>query len=96
MEAIQATLLAEVEQSMQQKTLAGGCGQTNSTRWGSEGAKNLPSLGTAFGTMGMIKYESRITTANVEDGEGSAEELGSPGINKPLPWVSKLCSCKMC
>uniref|UniRef100_A0A8C6XZL2 WD repeat domain 72 n=1 Tax=Naja naja TaxID=35670 RepID=A0A8C6XZL2_NAJNA len=97
MEAIQATLLAEVEQSMQQKTLAGGCGQTNSTRWGSEGAKDPPSLGTAFGTMGMIKYESCITTANVEDGEGSAEELGSPvGINKPLPWVSKLCSCKMC
>ncbi|XP_034265136.1 WD repeat-containing protein 72 isoform X2 [Pantherophis guttatus] len=92
MEATQATLLAEVEQSMQQKTLAGGCGQTNSTRWGSAGAKNPPSLGT----MGMINCESCITTPNVEDGEGSAEELGVPGVNKPLPWISKLCSCKVC
>lgn len=49
MEATQATLLAEVEQSIQQKTLAGGHGQTNSTRQGTEGAKNLPLQGTAFG-----------------------------------------------
>lgn len=27
----------------------------------------------------MIKCESCITTPNVEDGEGSAEELGIPG-----------------
>ncbi|XP_063170394.1 WD repeat-containing protein 72 [Candoia aspera] len=49
MEATQAALLAEVQQSMQQKTLAGGCGQTNSSGQGSangqpEGAKNLPLL----------------------------------------------------
>ncbi|XP_058012370.1 WD repeat-containing protein 72 isoform X2 [Ahaetulla prasina] len=92
MEATQATLLAEVEQTMQQKTLTGGCGQTNSTRWGPEGAKNPPSLDT----MGMIKCESCITTPNAEDGEGSTEELGISGVNKPLPWISKLCSCKVC
>ncbi|KAM3828371.1 WD repeat-containing protein 72 isoform 2-T2 [Vipera latastei] len=96
MEATQATLLAEVEQSIQQKTLAGGHGQTNSTRQGTEGAKNLPLQDTAFGTMGMIKCESCITTPNVEDRECSAEELGSPDAKKPLPWVSKLCSCKVC
>ncbi|XP_013914186.1 PREDICTED: WD repeat-containing protein 72 [Thamnophis sirtalis] len=97
MEATQATLLAEVEQSMQQAALAGGCGQTNSTRWGSERAKNPPSLDAAFGTIGMIKCENCITTPNVEeDGEGSAEELGIPGVSNPLPWVSKLCSCKVC
>ncbi|KAK9393768.1 WD repeat-containing protein 72 [Crotalus adamanteus] len=107
MEATQATLLAEVEQSIQQKTLAGGHGQTNSTRQGTEGAENLPLQGTAFGTMGMIKCESCITTPNVEDREGSAEEPGNPGevlisgaimpadAKKPLPWVSKLCSCKL-
>ncbi|XP_070618312.1 WD repeat-containing protein 72 isoform X2 [Erythrolamprus reginae] len=96
MEATQAILLAEVEHSMQQKTLAGGCGPTNSSSWGSEGAKNPPSLGAAFGALGMIKGEGCATTPSVEDGEGSAEELGMAGVNKPPPWIAKLCSCKVC
>ncbi|KAM6425903.1 WD repeat-containing protein 72 [Liasis olivaceus] len=96
MEATQAALLAEVQQSIQQKTFAGNCGQTNSRRQ-SEGARNPPFLGMT----GMNKCESCLTPPDVEDREGSAEqwvleEPGSPDVKKPHPWLSKVCSCKVC
>uniref|UniRef100_A0ABM5EXE3 WD repeat-containing protein 72 isoform X1 n=1 Tax=Pogona vitticeps TaxID=103695 RepID=A0ABM5EXE3_9SAUR len=102
MEAIQAVLLAEVQWGLQnqRKALATGQRQPQAYRElpqtdQAERTKRHPSLGAASPAQG----DSCILPAQ-EGGDMAKrqvlEEPDYPDQKKPHPWMSKVCSCKVC
>ncbi|XP_062440016.1 WD repeat-containing protein 72 [Rhea pennata] len=86
-EAIQAMLLAEVQRIM--KTLR----KTVVCR------EPLPILEN--GNVSVLKHDKNSSSANFQDVEDTPdrcvlEESESPDDMKPHPWISKVCSCKVC
>ncbi|KAJ7311342.1 hypothetical protein JRQ81_006958 [Phrynocephalus forsythii] len=101
-EVIQAVLLAEVQRGFrnQRKALASGqwepqaCGEFPQTAQ-AERIKIHPLLGTADTT----QCDSSILPAQ-EGGDAAKkrvlEDSDHPDPKKPHPWMSKVCSCKIC
>ncbi|XP_053934102.1 WD repeat-containing protein 72 isoform X1 [Cuculus canorus] len=86
-EAMQAVLLAEVQRTM--KTL----GKTAICREPLAIAEN--------GNVSVPKHDKSSNSANFQDVEDMPdrcvlEESESPDDMKPHPWISKVCSCKVC
>ncbi|XP_009992730.1 PREDICTED: WD repeat-containing protein 72 [Chaetura pelagica] len=84
-EAMQAVLLAEVQRTL--NTLR----QTETCR---------EPLGEN-GTVSALKHDKSSNSANFQDVEDMPdrcvlEESESPDDMKPHPWISKVCSCKVC
>ncbi|XP_010279759.1 PREDICTED: WD repeat-containing protein 72-like [Phaethon lepturus] len=86
-EAMQAVLLAEVQRTMNTLRSTAICGE--------------PLAIVENGNVGVLKHEKNSNSANFQDAEDTPdrcvlEESESPDDTKPHPWISKVCSCKVC
>ncbi|XP_013812753.1 WD repeat-containing protein 72 [Apteryx mantelli] len=86
-EAIQAVLLAEVQRTMKTLRKTAVCREP------------LPILEN--GNVSVLKHDKSSNSANFQDAEDTPdtcvlEESESPDDMKPHPWISKVCSCKVC
>ncbi|XP_037358407.1 WD repeat-containing protein 72 isoform X1 [Talpa occidentalis] len=89
MEAIQAVLLAEVQQQM--KTL----------RKTPMNSQPEPTSENSNSPVSPVKHDSDSNSANFQDTEDVPdrcvlEESESPGESRHHSWISKLCFCKVC
>ncbi|XP_010217598.1 PREDICTED: WD repeat-containing protein 72 [Tinamus guttatus] len=86
-EAVQAMLLAEVQRTMKTLKKTAVCREP------------LPMLEN--GNVRVPKQDTSSNSANFQDAEDTPdrcvlEESESPDDLKPHPWISKVCSCKVC
>uniref|UniRef100_A0A8C4V711 WD repeat domain 72 n=1 Tax=Falco tinnunculus TaxID=100819 RepID=A0A8C4V711_FALTI len=86
-EAMQAVLLAEVQRTMNTLRKTAICRE--------------PLAIVENGSVSAPKHERSSTSANFQDVEDAPdrcvlEEPESPDDMKPHPWISKVCSCKVC
>ncbi|KAM9375249.1 WD repeat-containing protein 72 [Phaethornis superciliosus] len=86
-EAMQAVLLAEVQRTMNTLRETAICRE--------------PLAIVENGNVSALKHDKSSDSANFQDVEGApdrcvSEESESPDDMKPHPWISKVCSCKVC
>ncbi|XP_015275227.1 PREDICTED: WD repeat-containing protein 72 [Gekko japonicus] len=109
-EAMQAVLLAEVQRSTKnlQTTLANGHGPGPASLAKAskeepnpelpEGPKSCPLLAATPGVQHDSSLSPEISPGGEEtsDDQNILEGTDNRGEKKPHPWMSKVCSCKMC
>ncbi|XP_010310285.1 WD repeat-containing protein 72 isoform X1 [Balearica regulorum gibbericeps] len=86
-EAIQAVLLAEVQRTMNPLRKTTICRESLAI--------------VENGNVSALKHDKNSNSANFQDAEDTpdrcvVEESESPDDMKPHPWISKVCSCKVC
>ncbi|XP_009904747.2 WD repeat-containing protein 72 [Dryobates pubescens] len=86
-EAMQAVLLAEVQRTMNTLRKTAICRE--------------PLAIVENGNVSALKHDNSSNSANFQDVEDVPdrcvlEESESPDDMKPHPWISKVCSCKVC
>ncbi|XP_054693363.1 WD repeat-containing protein 72 isoform X2 [Grus americana] len=86
-EAIQAVLLAEVQRTMNPLRKTTICRESLAI--------------VENGNVSALKHDKSSNSANFQDAEDTPdrrvlEESESPDDMKPHPWISKVCSCKVC
>ncbi|KAM6195951.1 WD repeat-containing protein 72 isoform 2-T2 [Sarcoramphus papa] len=86
-EAMQAVLLAEVQRTMNTLRKTAICRE--------------PLAIVENGNVSALKHDKSSNSANFQDAEETPdrcvlEESESPDDMKPHPWISKVCSCKVC
>ncbi|KAM6351775.1 WD repeat-containing protein 72 [Alca torda] len=86
-EAMQAVLLAEVQRTMDTLGKTAICRE--------------PLAIVENGNVSALKHDKSSNSANFQDAEDTPdrcvlEESESPDEMKPHPWISKVCSCKVC
>ncbi|XP_071424836.1 WD repeat-containing protein 72 isoform X2 [Pithys albifrons albifrons] len=86
-EAMQAVLLAEVQRTINPLRRATLCSESLAM--------------VENGNVSVLKHDKSSSSANFQDVEDPPdrcvlEESESPDDTKPHPWISKVCSCKVC
>ncbi|KAM6387809.1 WD repeat-containing protein 72 [Pluvialis apricaria] len=86
-EAMQAVLLAEVQRTMNTLRKTAICRESLAI--------------VENGNVSALKHDKSSNSANLQDVEDTPdrcvlEEPESPDDMKPHPWISKVCSCKVC
>ncbi|XP_052527547.1 WD repeat-containing protein 72 isoform X2 [Tympanuchus pallidicinctus] len=86
-EAMQAVLLAEVQRTMTTLRKTAACRE--------------PLAILENGNVSVLKHDKSSNSANFQDAEGAPdrcvlEESETPDDMKAHPWISKVCSCKVC
>ncbi|KAM6409680.1 WD repeat-containing protein 72 [Rhynochetos jubatus] len=86
-EAMQAVLLAEAQRTLNTLRKTAICGE--------------PLAIVENGNVSVLKHDKSSNSANFQDVEDTPdrcvlEESECPDDMKPHPWISKVCSCKVC